>query len=84
VNFYPSNIHNSPILPVLNAKSTTFSPLVPVLNPQEIEEKNSKKSFFGFYPGPNTSFLGIKNLLSAFGPWYYLQKIFTKIFFFKN
>jgi hypothetical protein len=27
-------------------KSTTFSPLVPVQRPQEIDEKNSKKVFF--------------------------------------
>jgi hypothetical protein len=40
-----SNIHNSPLGPVQNPKSTTFSLFIPVQNPQEIEEKNSKKVF---------------------------------------
>ena len=40
LNFYSSNI--------LNSKSTTFSHLVPVQRPQEIEEKNSEKVFFGY------------------------------------
>jgi hypothetical protein len=36
------------LVPVLNPKSTTSSPLVPVQRPQEIEEKNSKKVLFGY------------------------------------
>jgi hypothetical protein len=43
---YSSNILNSLLVPVLNPKSSTYLPLVPVQSPQEIEEKNSKKSFF--------------------------------------
>ena len=42
LNFYSSNILNSPLVPVLNPKSTTFSHLVPVQRPQEIDETNSK------------------------------------------
>jgi hypothetical protein len=30
---------NSPFVSVLNPKNTNFSPIVPVLSPQEIEEK---------------------------------------------
>ena len=45
LNFYSSNTLNSHLEPVLNPKSTTFSPLVPVQRPQEIDERNSKKSF---------------------------------------
>jgi hypothetical protein len=44
LNFYSSNILNSPL--VLNPKGNTFSPLVQVLSPKEIGEKNSKKVFF--------------------------------------
>jgi hypothetical protein len=47
LNSYSPNILKSPLVPVLNPKSTTFSPLVPVQSIQEIEEKNSKKVFFG-------------------------------------
>jgi hypothetical protein len=42
------NILNSLLVPVLNPKSTTFLDLVPVQRPQEIEEKNSEKAFFGY------------------------------------
>jgi hypothetical protein len=38
----------SNLVPVLNPKSNTFLPLVPVQRPQEIDEKNSKKVFFGY------------------------------------
>jgi hypothetical protein len=44
--FYSPKILNSLFVPVLNPKSTTFSHLVPVQRPQEIEEKKLKKSFF--------------------------------------
>jgi hypothetical protein len=60
LNFYSSNILNSLLVPVLNPKSTTLSPLVPVQSRQEIEEKNSKKVFLGICTGPNTSFLDLK------------------------
>jgi hypothetical protein len=36
------------LVPVLNPKSTTFSHLVPIQRPLEIEEKNPKKAFFGY------------------------------------
>jgi hypothetical protein len=39
LKFYSSNILNSSIGPGLNPKSITFSPLVPVQSPQEIEIK---------------------------------------------
>ena len=75
-----SNIINSPLEPVPNPKSTTFSPLVPVQRPQEIDEKKSKKVFLGICTGPNTLFFEpkkcLKNNEAAFGTWYYLQKIF--------
>jgi hypothetical protein len=45
LNFYATNFLNSPLVPVLNPKSITFSHLVPVQRPQEIDEKNSKKAF---------------------------------------
>jgi hypothetical protein len=48
LNFYSSNILNLPLVPVLNPKSTTFLPLVPVQRPQEIDENSSKKLFFGY------------------------------------
>jgi hypothetical protein len=38
----------SQTLPVLVPKSTTFSHFVQVQRPQEINEKNSKKLFFGY------------------------------------
>jgi hypothetical protein len=44
--FYSLNILISPLVPVLNPKSTTFSPLVPLLSTQEIEEINSKKVYY--------------------------------------
>jgi hypothetical protein len=47
LNFNPSNILNSPLVPVLNPKSKSFSQLVPVQRPQEIEEKNSKNVYYG-------------------------------------
>jgi hypothetical protein len=37
LNFYFSNILNSPLIPVLNPKISTFSHLIPVQRPQEIE-----------------------------------------------
>jgi hypothetical protein len=46
---------------VRNPKSTTFSHLVPVQRPLEIEEKNSKKIFLGICTGRNTLFLDLKN-----------------------
>jgi hypothetical protein len=51
----------SVLVPVLNPKSTTFSPLVPVQRPQEIDEKNSNKFFLDICTGPNTFFLDLKN-----------------------
>jgi hypothetical protein len=51
LNFYSSNIINSPLVPVLNPKSTTFSHLVPVQSSQEIEEKNSLV-YFGYLYRP--------------------------------
>jgi hypothetical protein len=61
LNFYSSNILNSPLVMVLNPKSITFSHLVPVQRPLEIEEKNSKKVLFGFSTGLNGLFLDLKN-----------------------
>jgi hypothetical protein len=70
------NFNFSLLVPVLNPKITTFSPLVPVQSPQEIEEKNSKKLFLGIYIGPNTLYLDLikflKNFLAVFGTWYSL------------
>jgi hypothetical protein len=40
------NFHFSSLIPVLNPKSNTFSPLVPIQSPLEIEDKNSKKVFW--------------------------------------
>ena len=48
LNFYSSIILNSPLIPTLYPKITTFSPFVPVLSPKEIEEKNSKNDFWVF------------------------------------
>jgi hypothetical protein len=77
LNFYSSNILNSLLVPVLNPKCTTFSHLVPVQRPQEIEDlKNSKNVFLGICTGPNTLFLELKNFGAAFGSWPYLQKFF--------
>jgi hypothetical protein len=39
--------------------------LVPVLSPQEIEEKNSKKVFLGISIGPKTLILGLKKFLKT-------------------
>jgi hypothetical protein len=66
LNFYSSNILNSPLVPVLNPKSTTFSHLVPVQGPQEIEEKNSKKVFFGYLYGFIYFMFGPKKFLKNF------------------
>jgi hypothetical protein len=53
LNFYSSNILNSPLVPALNPKRTTFSPLVPLQSSQEIGEKNSKEVYFlGICTGP--------------------------------
>jgi hypothetical protein len=46
LNFYSTNILNSPLVPSPNPKITTFSPLVPVQSPQENEEIISKKVLF--------------------------------------
>jgi hypothetical protein len=63
LNVYTINILNSALVPVINPKITTFSPLVPVQRPQEIEEKNSKKvCFLGICTGPNNLFLDLKIL----------------------
>jgi hypothetical protein len=57
---------------------TLFRPLVPVQRPQEIDEKNSKKVFFGYLYRSKYLILGPKKLLknfgAAFGTWYYLRK----------
>ena len=78
LNFYFSNILNSLLVPVLNPKSITFSHLVPVQRPRKIEEKNSKKVFFGYlYRSKYLIFRPkkfFKNFGAAFGTWYYLQK----------
>ena len=72
------NIQNSLLVPVLNPKSTTFSHLVPVQRPQEIEEKNSEKVFFGYLYRSKYLIFGpkhfLKNFGAEFGTWYYLQK----------
>jgi hypothetical protein len=46
LKFYSSNIQYSHLVPVLNQKSTTFSHLVSVKDPQKIEEKKLKKKMF--------------------------------------
>jgi hypothetical protein len=65
-------------LPVLNPKSTTLSPLVPVQRPQEIDEKNSKKVFFWVFVPVQIPFFWTKKFLQNFGAafvtWYYLRK----------
>jgi hypothetical protein len=50
LNFYFSNIHNTPLVPVLIPKSTIFSHLVPIQRPQEIKEKNQKIFFWVSIP----------------------------------
>jgi hypothetical protein len=62
-----------------NPKSTTFSPLVLVLSPQEIGAENSrKKAFFGFCTGPNTLFMDLKKISKIFGCiWYLLVLLFN-------
>jgi hypothetical protein len=64
LNFYTTNI--SPLLPVINPKSTTFLHMVSVQRPREIKEKNSKKAFFGICTGPKTLYLNLKNFLKNF------------------
>jgi hypothetical protein len=66
LNFYSSNILNSPLVPVLKPKSTNFSPLVPVQSPQEIDEKISKKSFFGHLYRSKYLIFGHKKFLKIF------------------
>jgi hypothetical protein len=62
LDFHSTNILNSTLVPVLNPKSTTFSPLpIPVQSPKEIVEKFQKKFFLGICTGPNTLFLNLKN-----------------------
>jgi hypothetical protein len=73
-NFYSSNFLNSPLVPVLNPKSTSFSDLLPVQRPQEIEEKNSKKVFcYGYLYQSKYHIFGpkifLKNFGAAFGTW---------------
>jgi hypothetical protein len=45
-------------VPVLNPKSVTFSHLVPVQRPQEIERKSSKVAFFWYLPYSNYLIFG--------------------------
>jgi hypothetical protein len=78
VLFEEQKFNLSLLVPVKNPKSTTFSHLVPVQRPQEIDEKNSKIVFFGclyrskyLIFGPKKFF---KNFGAEFGTWYYLQK----------
>jgi hypothetical protein len=65
--------HFSVFVPVLNPIITTFSPLVPVQSPQDIEEKNTKKVFFGYLYQSKYRIFGpkkvLKNFLAAFGTW---------------
>ena len=58
LNFYTTNI--SPLLPVINPKSTTFLHLVPVQRPRKIKEKIPKKSFLDICTGPKTLYLNLK------------------------
>jgi hypothetical protein len=57
-----------------NPKSNTFSHLVPVQRPQEVDEKYSKKVFFGYlYRSKCLIFEPkkfLKNFGAAFGTWY--------------
>jgi hypothetical protein len=66
LNFFSSNILNSRLVPVLNPKSTTFSHLVPVQRSQEIDEKNSKKVFFGYFYRSKYLIFGPKKFLKNF------------------
>jgi hypothetical protein len=72
LNFYSSNIQNSPLVPVLKPKSTTFSHLVSV-------QKKSKKYFFVYLYLAKYLIFGPKSFLAAFGTWYYNQKTFKKL-----
>ena len=76
-NFYSSNILNSPLGPVLNPKSTTFSHLVPIQRPKKSKKKFKKCLFLVFVP-VQIPYLWTQNFLknfgAAFGTWYYLQK----------
>ena len=67
---------------LLNLKSTTFSHLVLVLSPQEIEEKNSYKVFLGNNIGPKTLFLGLKKFWKIY--WQHLVPCTTFIIFFNK
>jgi hypothetical protein len=71
LNFYTTNIQNSPLVPVQNPKSTTFLHLVTVLSPQEIEYKKLKKVFFGYFYRSKDLIFGprkfLKNFVAAFG-----------------
>jgi hypothetical protein len=60
LNLYSSIILNSLLVTVLNSKSITFSPLLPVQRPQEIEEKNSKKVFIVFLYRSKYLIFGLK------------------------
>jgi hypothetical protein len=54
----------APVLKVkfFNSESATFSPLISVLSPLEIEGKNLKFFFgLGIYTNPNTLFLSLKS-----------------------
>jgi hypothetical protein len=81
--FEEQKFNFSPLIPVLNTKSSTFSSLGPVQSPQEIEEKNSKKVFFGYLYRSKDFIFGpkkfLKNFLAGFGTWYCLQKKFKKL-----
>jgi hypothetical protein len=61
---YSSNIQNSPLVPVQNPKSTTFSHLVTVLSPQEIEE--IKKDLFWVFDRFKDLIFGPKKILHIF------------------
>jgi hypothetical protein len=79
-NFHTTNILNSPLVPILNPKSTTFSPWVPVQRPQE---KKSKKVFFGYFYGSKDLIFGTKKFLKIF--WQHLVPGTTfKKFIFKT
>jgi hypothetical protein len=78
LNFDSSNILNSILVPGLNPKSTTFSPLVPVQRPQEIDEKNSKNVSFGYLYRSKELIFGHKNFSKFFK--LHFSKIFQKFF----
>jgi hypothetical protein len=72
------NILNSLLVPVLNPKSTTFSPLVQ--RPQKIEEKDSNNVFFGYLYGSKNLFFRPKKILELhLVPGTTLKKIFLKL-----